>query len=170
MKSLSGLYKKVDIKKYVNHETGETLSSALSGLTTITVRNKNKLVISYDSYVVIDSEATKYINKEFTPAEKGRIFAMCTMISGNHNLLYNSKTNEPHTKETLMLELDLTVDRFRDFIKKLEAKLIISFFIKNGDKKKNRLFMLNPFFARKQKVFYEECTSKFQKLSPKKDI
>ena len=164
--------KKIDFKKYINVETGETLGSELKGAISINVRNEDKVFMHDESYYIMGSEASLYLDNEFSDAERGRIISMCNMAKGEYNLLYrdDNGVKKPHTKETLMDYLDITVNRFRDFMNKLYAKNIICPLIESRDGVKKKWFMINPYLARKQKGFNAKCANQFQKLVVKKDI
>lgn len=158
---------RIDFEKYVNTETGEPLSSEMTGATSINVKNRDKVIMSSKTYFVIDAEAMEYIRQEFNRTEMARILEMCNMVRGEYNIIFDNSTNEPHTKETLMVELDYTVNKFRDFIKKLYTKSVIYYMSGYKDGIEKTWIMLNPFIARKQKTYSMKCVDKFQKLTPR---
>lgn len=165
--------KKIDFKKYINEETGETLSSEIRGAISINVRNEDKLFMDDKSYFTINSESLDYIKQEFNHADMGRILIMCGMVRGEYNILYDysdKKARKPYVRETLMRDLDLTVNRFRDFINRLYDKHILCTIIEHKDDAKEIWFMMSPYLVRKQKGFNPKCANQFQKLSPKQDI
>ena len=162
-------YKKerIDFNKYVNTETGESLSSEMLGATSINVKNKDNVIMSSKTYFVIDSEAMKYLKQEFNKVEIGRIMEMCNMVRGDHNIIFNDTTNQPHDKESLMIELDYSISKFKNFMKKLHVKFVISYMFGYKDKIKEKWIILNPYLARKQKTYSVKCVNKFQRLKPK---
>lgn len=158
--------KQIDTSKYVNVETGESLSSELPNLTSVNIKDKDMVIISSKEYMTIDSEALQYIKKEFNNAECGRILEMCNMVNGSYNILYN-QNKEPHTKQTLGEELNYTINKFRDFLQKLYKKSVIYYIMGFKDNKEQTWIMLNPTLARKQKTFNIRCVSSFQNLAEK---
>lgn len=154
---------KLDTSKYVNIETGETLQSENPNITSVNKINKDLVIVSSDEYIIIDSKALVYIQKNFTNAEVARILDMSNMVKGCYNLLYKKDSTE-HTKESLKEELEYTRNNFALFMKKLYVKSIIYYFkgFKNG--KELTHIMLNPHLARKSKTFFVDCISSFEDI------
>lgn len=157
--------RKIDTSKYVNIDTGELLSSE----TNITSFNEDTdlVVINSTEYIIIDSKARAYIEKEFNNTEVGRILNMCDMVRSCYNLLFDKNTNSYHTNETLMTELDYTRNKFADFMKKLYKKSIIYYIEGIKDGKECIWIMLNPTLARKRKTIHKSCVAVFEDLSKK---
>ncbi len=109
--------RKLDTSKYANIETGELLSSEIPNLTSTNEVNNDLVIIDSKEYIIIDSKAREYITKEFNKSDVGRIIQMTDMVNGIYNLLHN-KNKIPHTKESLMPEVNLTRDKFHNFLKK----------------------------------------------------
>lgn len=154
---------KIDSTKYVNIETGESLSDERGMITSVNIKNDEMVIISSNEYIIIDSKASAYIRRNFNKAEAGRILEMCNMIHGSYNLLCNHM-KVPHTKETLMTDLDYTINKFRDFLDKLYKNGIIYYISGYKDGVEKIHIMLNPFLARKQKTFNSDCVNHFQVL------
>lgn len=155
--------KRIDTAKYVNIETGETLGSEHPNITSFNNINKDMVIISSKEYIIIDSKALQYIQQNFNNAEVARILEMSNMVKGCYNILYYEQL--PHTKETLMEELEYTRSKFSLFLKKLYSKSIIYYIkgFKNG--KEVTQIMLNPYLARKSKMFSTDCISSFENIS-----
>lgn len=156
--------KKIDFEKYVNTDTGEPLSSEIRGAISINVRNENKIFMNSTSYFTIDDDMFDYLSEHCNDAQIGKVFKMCRMVRGEYNLLFDAETKIPHTRKTLMEKLDLSVNKFRDFINHIRDKQIIHTVIEDVDGVKETWYMMNPYFARKQKGFNSSCVENFQNL------
>lgn len=156
--------KKIIPEHYVNVLTGESLADEKKEITSVNYKNEDLVILDSKEYVVIDSKAFQYIQKNFTPVEVGRITKMADMVKGCFNLLHDKESN-PHTKDTLMQELDYTRNIFAEFMKKLYKKSVIYYMsgMKNG--KDVTYIMLNPTLARKNKAFHRDCVSVFDDLT-----
>lgn len=155
---------KIDVEKYVNVETGESIGSEFE-ITSINTTRKEVVILSSQEYLVIDSKALNYIYREFNSTEVGRILQMADMVKGCYNLLYDKKNNAPHTKDTLNEEMDYTTSRFNLFMKKLHEKSIIYYLVGFKNRRKCKWIMLNPTLARKQKTFSRDCIDVFTDLT-----
>ena len=113
-----------DASKYVNVETGEFLSDEIRS----SKEDSSDLVIMGSSeYVIIDSKAREFIQSRFSVVESGRIFQMCDMVKSYYNLLYDKKSRNYHTKDSLMKEFDYTRNIFAKFMKKLYDESVICY-------------------------------------------
>lgn len=153
----------IDATKYVNIETGELLSAEKPGATSINI-DTNLVMIDYKEYVIIDSKALRYIKNNFNNSDFARIVEMADMVKGNSNYVYDRRNNVPHTDKTLMKELDLTRNRFVDFVNRLVDKEVIYLMIGSKNKKKFKYIILNPYLARKTKTTDENILCYFTDL------
>ncbi len=156
---------KLDTDKYVNIDTGETLESEHPNLTSANIKDTDNVVISSKEYFIIDSRANEYIKENFNHAERGRIYDMSDMVQGCYNILHKKDRKTPHTKDTLMSDLDYTRNMFAKFMEKLYKKSIIYYLKGYKDGKECVYIMLNPYMSRKSKVFSKDCTSVFKDIS-----
>lgn len=156
--------KKVSSEKYVNMETGELLISEYD-VTSLNVINKDVVIVSSEEYVIIDSRAMMYIEREFSTSEKAKIYQMINMVKGSYNLLYDNSTGKPHTKETLNQAIVYAQNQFLNFMKKLHQKSVIYYLVGYKNRRKCKWIMLNPTLARKQKTFSRDCIDVFTDLT-----
>lgn len=165
--SVKTSYKKerLDTTRYVNIDTGETLSSEHPEITSVNKKNNNLVIISSNEYITIDSNALTYIQAEFSKTESGRILQMADMVYGCYNLLQNKGNDTPHTKDTLMEELEYSRNKFSLFLKRLVKKSVIYYIKGVKDGRDQTWIMLNPTLARKSKSFHTDCVSVFEDLS-----
>ena len=147
---------KINPSKYVNTETGETLHSENPNITSLNTYNKDLVIIDYKEYVIIDSKAITYITKHFSTTEVGRITKMADMVEGCFNILHN-KNHNPHTDETLMLDIEYTRSKYSDFMKKLYKKGIIYYVTGYKNENPVKYILLNPYLARKTKAIHNDC-------------
>ncbi len=161
----------IDASKYVNIETGELLSDEQGNVYLEKVNKKDKnedmVVVNYNEYVVIDSRAREFIQSKFSVVECGRIFQMCDMVKSCYNILFDKKTKQYHTKDTLMSDLDYSRNKYASFMKRLFEESIIYYIRGMKDGKECVWIMMNPTLARKSKFFHKDCTSVFDDLSKK---
>ena len=155
--------RKLDTSKYANIETGELLSSEIPNLTSTNEVNNDLVIIDSKEYIIIDSKAREYITKEFNKSDVGRIIQMTDMVNGIYNLLHN-KNKIPHTKESLMTDIEYSRNKFHNFLKRLLKKSLIAFIKSYKDGEEKTFIMLNPFLARKSKTFHKDCTSVFEDI------
>lgn len=156
---------KIDTSRYVNIDTGEPLQAEYPQLKNISTKDPDLVIMEYSEFVTIDSAAREYIEREFNRAECGRILQLCDMTYGFYNILHCKKTRDPHTKETLMGELDYTRNKFSDFLKKLLKKSIIYYITGYKDGQERTWIMLNPTLARKRVTIHRDCLLAFDDLS-----
>lgn len=71
---------KINSDNYVNIHTGELLSSEITNITSVNKQNEDLVIISSDNYIIIDSKALDYIQREFSKVETGRILQMADMV------------------------------------------------------------------------------------------
>ncbi len=157
---------KIDSTKYVNIETGETLHSENPHIISLNSINKDLVLISYDEYIVIDSQALYYISQHFSSTEIGRITKMADMVGGCFNILHN-KEHKPHSDETLMHEIEYTRNKYNDFMKKLCRKGIVYYVTGYLDDKPVKYILLNPYLAKKSKTVHKDCLVYFNPLKYK---
>ena len=157
--------KKIDTSRYVNIDTGEVLQDEHPNIGTMTVKDPDLVVMKYTEFVTIDSAARAYIAKEFNNAECGRILQLCDMTYGVYNILHSKTTRKPHTKDTLMCELDYTRNMFTEFLKKLVKKSIMYYIVGSKDGREMTWIMLNPTLARKRSTIDRRCLTAFEDLN-----
>ena len=153
---------KINGDQFVDKDTGETLKSAMPGIRTVNSVDENIVIMHSDEYVILDSKALQYVQENFSPVDLGRIMKMTDMTQGQFNVLYNGDT--PHSKQTLMEDLDYSRNKFANFLKRLEMKSIIYYIVGYVEAKRVRHIMLNPHLARKRKTIQIDCLNSFQDI------
>jgi hypothetical protein len=156
---------KIDGENYVNLDTGELLSSSHPNLSSVNLIT-NKKIIGSEEYIIIDSDSLRFISIRFKSNDLGRILAMSNMIGGPFNILYRAP-HEHHTGETLMVKLDYTVNKYRDFMKRLHKEGVIAYLSAYKDGVECKYILFNPHIARKGKVFHEDCLRYFEDFPSK---
>lgn len=151
---------KIDGDKYMNVETKALLSEDYPEMTSVNVVNPTVKILSSKEYVVLDSHALAYIATRFSRHDLGRILSMTNMVNGKYNILYDT-SSIPHSDVSLRTELDYSINKFRDFMKKLYKEGVISYMYTMIRNKEHKFIMLNPFLARKTKVFDVDCLKLF---------
>ena len=156
-----------DLSNYVNIETGETLLSELAcnNEKVKITKESDTITITSDEYVVIDSKVMEYIKTILSATDFKRLLCMANMLKTEFNIVFNY--NIPHTPDTLSEELELTIDDLTRLIKRLQQKGIVAYCESYKSGYKQKLYMLNPTFARKHKTFNEEMLHIFEDLRNK---
>lgn len=154
--------KKIDSELYVNINTGELLSSEYN-VNSINVKHPKLIVVNSDEYVIIDSNAMRYVLHNFNSVEVGKIVQMTDMVKGDFNLLYDYENECYYNVDELGFVLEYGRTKMFEFIKKLTDKSIC--IVLKTDRKKQKVISLNPTFARKRKSFDYNCIKHFIDLS-----
>jgi hypothetical protein len=158
--------KSINPNNYVNTNTGELLASEYAGLSSVTITDADLEIVSSKEYVVLDSVALNYIAHYFNTVDLGKIIKMSNMVQTNFNILSDRK-HEPHSERTLMVELETSVNKFRDFLKRLYDKGIIAYLLLKKDGIERKHIILNPNIARKRKSYHKDCLKLFQDFNLK---
>lgn len=165
--------KKVYTKKYFNTNdyfkgaTGVCLSNDLPHITSANVINPDMVVIDTLEYIVIDSNALRYLQSILSKTDIEKIMRMANMLDTEYNLLCD-RVRKPHSTVSLRISLAIEAADFSRFMKRLFDSSVIYYLSGIKDNKRVKHVMLNPFFARKRKTFNKSCTQVFQNLSEKK--
>jgi predicted transcriptional regulator len=141
---------RLDVENYVNTETGETLDSALQQKTLTVKEEGNFVILQSDDYVVIDSEALKYMRHLLSTTDISHTVQMSANLKTPFNIVYNN--NVPHTNETLQNFLGFrSKAMFLKLIKRL-IKVGVLYQVKGRIMGGVRvIYMFNPLIARKRR-------------------
>ncbi len=160
----------IDPNKYANPETGETLSSELNNNVSISVKkNTNQFIINSDEYVVFDSAAILYLTNALSSTERGKIVTIANMVKGDCSVICQNN-NHPHTPETLSVTLDMNLNKFYEFVRKMVKKGIIAYCMCAPSGYLQKIYMLNPYVARKRKVINCELNTFFRDVTKDGEI
>jgi len=154
--------KKVIRKKVEGSIVDMGSGEVIDGVTSVNVPDQDLVIIDSDEYVIIDSEALRYIQNNFNPMDLGRILKMADMTYGEFNILH--KGNTPHTSASLMEDLKYSRNKYSNFMKRLEKKSIIYYIVGYTNGKKVKHIMLNPYLARKRKTVHKDCIRSFENI------
>lgn len=155
--------KKIDPSKYVNIETGQPLSDEMPELTSLNVKNKELIVIDYNSYVMINKDAIALLSAVLSEADMGRLLEMADMIETEFNILC-TKDNKIQDRKSLSIDLNLAPDNVTRLINKFHNRGILGFLKTKIDNKVVNTIILNPFIARKRKTIGSQCVDAFQRF------
>jgi hypothetical protein len=152
-----------DLESYVNTETGELLTSALSKdkMTVKITEEGSYVVMSTDDYIVLDSATVKFLVTELSRVELASVITMATDLKTPLNLVYNGP--QPHSNESLQVLLGYSSrDKFFKLLKKL-MELGVLYQIKGRISGEVRVvYMLNPYIARKRRTIDNSVFKVFQ--------
>jgi len=156
----------IDLGQYVNLETGETLAS--EGVIVMRNEETGLVTISSSEYANIDSVAFDYICGILNDADVAKVCKMAQMTKTALNLLY-SRNNQPHSARTLQVALSIRSERmFFALIERLKRAGVI--YVLDGLilGEVRKVYMLNPFLARKRKTIVDWVADKFGELGQEK--
>ena len=137
---------------YVNHETGETMDSEVKdGLTVKMMQDTGHFVIDSNEFVVFDAGAVEYLQK-VAKADVNRVIQMGNMVKGDCSVIYQNN-NHPHDSTTLPGVLKLSQDKFYKMVRRLVSLNVLSYCVCAPAGYTQKLYMLNPYIARKRKTF-----------------
>jgi hypothetical protein len=156
--------------QYVNIETGELLSSEVKNNITITMKEgTNQFIINSDEYVTFSSEAMIYLAKEFSNVDIARVFKMGNMLKGDCSVI-SQNNNHPHTSDTLAVKLNMSIDEFYKMVKRLFNKNVLSYCVCAPSGYVQKIYMLNPYIARKRKTINCELSMFFRDITKDGEI
>ena len=154
--------------EYVNINTGETLLSEMQAAEErIKVTKDTDLItITSEEYMVIDSNAWKYMVTLINNVDRDRVHLMGDTLKTDFNIVFNHNT--PYTEEKLAEFLVLHIKKFRQFINRLFKHNILAYTICAPSGFIQKIFMLNPTIVRKRKTFNKDLLNYFSNFSTKK--
>lgn len=143
---------------YINNQTGKSLLEEKPLIVSYNEINPDVKIVTSKNYFIVDRDYLSQLDLNFT--DLGRLYKMSNMLEGKYNILYNGDI--PHTDTTLMLALDYSPNKYRDFIKRLKDLGIISYLATTIKGTKTPIISMNPNFSRKSKSFSSDCLSLFK--------
>ena len=138
---------------YVNPETGGTLHDDVDGDNVKRAKKPVSFHINSDNYIVFDSKAVEYLCQELSGAEMARVMSIGNMIYGDCSVVVRQTNKVAHSSETLAEALDMNMNKFYIMVRKLVKKGILSYCVCAPSGYVQKIYMLNPYIARKNKAF-----------------
>lgn len=156
---------KLHPSEYANVDTGELLSSETKEGISISMKEKtNQFIINSDEYVVFDSNAIQYLIKYASKGDVTRVFTMSDMVKGDCSIICQGN-NHPHTPETLCGILNLTINEWYVIVRRLVKLNILAYTICAPSGYVQKIYMLNPYIARKRKTINCELNIFFRDVT-----
>lgn len=157
----------LDVSAYHNEETGELLSSELKGTVVTVTKKTTGVMIDYDDYATISTEAMLQLANVLNNSDLGNTLKMSLCAQTPLSLLYNNN-NQLHSNKSLQEYLEIKSEaKYFDLIKRL-IKAGVLYQIKGliyGEVRK--IYMINPFISKKRKVFDEQVIKVFKSFDKK---
>lgn len=148
---------------YVNVETGELLISEVKDGVTLTVKEgTTQFMINSDKYVTFDTNAILFLASTVGNADIGKIVQIANLVKGECSVVYNG--NYPHTSESLAVTLDMNLNKFYAFVRKMVKSGVMAYIVCAPSGYVQKVYMLNPFIARRSKFFHVSVQQTFKKL------
>lgn len=137
---------------YVNTDTGETMRSETKPEERIQKKVPNRTFqINSDNYVTFDDNAVKYLLKVLNRIDVSRVFQMGNMTRGDCSVI-SHPNYKPHTSESLANVLELSMNKFYAMVRRLVKDGILSYTVCAPTGFVQKIYMLNPYIARKKKT------------------
>ncbi len=150
---------------YVNKETGETMDSECKDNVKLSVREGTDLfTVSTNNYIVFDADAMAYMQSTLAKTDVSRVFTMTGMLRTDCSVLYQSN-NHPHNSSTLPVVLNMSQDKFYKMVRRLVSKGILAYAVCAPAGYTQKIYMLNPYIARKRKTFNNELNTWFRDIT-----
>lgn len=150
---------------YINPETGETLASECNGNISVTLKEgTDQFVINSDDYVIFDVGAMEYLNRVITKADTSRVHTMSRMLKTDCSVVCQAN-NHAHTADTLPVILNLSQNKFYAMVRRLVSKNILAYCVCAPSGYTQKIYMLNPYIARRRKVFNCELQTFFRDVT-----
>lgn len=156
--STTPYFKKVKALNLVNENTGEIYPDG----STVNVAT-DLVIISYDEYVIFNSDALNYIRKNFKPAIFNIVMSMADMTQEELNVICD-ENRQPHNSKTLAIALEYSTTRYYKLMKILYSAGIIHYHIGFKDGVERKTILLNPYVARKRKTIHKSLSVLFSPL------
>ncbi len=156
---------KVIADQYANIETGELLTSEINNKISITLKeNTNHFIINSDEYVVFDADAIYYLTAHLSSTDRGKIMTIANMVKGDCSVVCQNN-NHPHTPETLSITFDMHIDKWYTFVRKMVKQNILAYCVCAPSGYLQKIYMLNPYIARKRKTINCELNHFFTDIT-----
>lgn len=156
--------KRVNLKDYVNVETGETLESEFGTVTSFNTKDEDFVIIDGENFVIVEKGALAYLESVLSKRELDYVRAMTTLVRGEYNVLCNH-SQEPLTRKTMQEELEVAKTTFVNLMSKLHKEGVIAYldtYISRN--KKVKYVVLNPTLARNSKRIHRDTARLFRDL------
>lgn len=136
---------------YLDRETGEFTELDLGG-------QGNTIPINYKHYFMMDVDTLNQLvkSKLLSRVEKGYITDMAAMLKTSYNALYD-KQNNPHTIDSLSVDMELSYNRMTSLLKQLVKKGILGR-LTVGEA---TYHVMNPFLARRRQFVDKDVCKLF---------
>ncbi len=155
----------INPEEYVNTDTGEILSSEIKqGISLVLNKQTNQFIIDSDEYVTFDADAIYYLAEHLNAADRGKVMLLANMVKGDCCVLYQNN-NHPHTPETLSVTFDMHIQKWYEFVRKMVKKNILAYCVCAPSGYLQKIYMLNPYIARKRKTINCELSHFFSDIT-----
>ena len=142
---------KVDSSKYADIETGELPGD---GIRITEVKKTGQFIINSDEFVIFDAASVRYISGIIRKVDLARVIIMANMVRGDCCVICQDEKT-PHTPVTLSDGLQITLHEWNAYVRKLVKKGILAYCVCAPSGFIQKVYMLNPFIARKRKAINE---------------
>ena len=124
-----------------------------------------RVFINKPTDITVDMEAFEYLINNLNNTEIGNVMKLSSMAKGVMNVV-STDDDKPHTVDSLRIELDYSINQFKNLLTKLFKKNII-YLLKIYDKelrRTNTVILLNPHLSRNKKAYHIDCLKYFESL------
>jgi len=159
---------KIDLDKFFNEETGETLASEIVGNNiTVTMKKENTELFTLkqpENFSFINLDTLVKLYQVLSNVELGYLIKLVPLTKTEMNLIYNNTI--PHSNETLQKYLEIKSNKtFHVIIKKL-IKVGVLYQVKGNIQGAVRVtYILNPNVSNRRKTFDKSLISFFKEFN-----
>lgn len=156
---------KVDPTQYVDRDNGTNMAEKCNENVSISLKeDTGQFTVDTDNYIVFDADAMEYVQNAVAKADIGRVFKLSGMIRTDCSVLYQNN-NHPHNANTLPTVLDMSQDKFYTMVRRLVSKGILAYAVCAPSGYTQKIYMLNPYIARRRKTFNNELLVLFRDVT-----
>ncbi len=156
---------KIHPADYVHRDTGENMAEKVDETTSISLKeDTGQFIVNSNEYIVFDAGAMQYVQNALAKSDVSRVFTMTTMLKTEYSVLYQGN-NRPHNANTLSVDLNMSQDKFYKMVRRLVSKNILAYVVCAPSGYTQKLYMLNPYIARRRKSFDNELKEFFRDIT-----
>ena len=146
------------------------MASELGNKITITMKeNTNQFIINSNNYTTFTAEAMEYLTSELSNVDLARVFKMSNMLRTDCSVICQGN-NHPHTPESLSVVLDMSSDEFYRMVSRMRSKNILAYCVCSPSGYVQKIYMLNPYVARKRTRMNCELNMFFRDVTKDREL
>jgi hypothetical protein len=154
----------IPMDEYKHISTGKTMLDESDGNTAKMQKPTDHFRIDTDNYVVFSSDAVEYLLRTLNRTDVSRVFQIGNMVIGDCSVIC-SANYKPHSSDTLSAALQMDKNKFYEMVRRMVKKNILSYCVCAPTGHVQKIYMLNPYIARKKKALNCELLTIFRDIT-----